>query len=102
MPRVAKRKRVPTLKERLVGEALADWLQEVGAEILSQREQSRGRWLTVWSTPYGCVMVSTTDNRVTGIAAQIQHDDPDAMLNGLATWSSTKDCSPVQRPRRAK
>lgn len=100
MPRTANKKRAPTQSELRVGQSLANWLRETGGEIITQQEQGRGRWLTTWRTPFGCLLVSTVDNRVAGIAAQIPHDTAGGMLDVLQAWASAAMYSPIRRRPR--
>lgn len=80
-------RRNPTAKERETGDALVNWLHEVGAEILSQKNQGRGRWLTIWRTPFGCLLVATVDNRVASVATQVPHGSPGELIEGLQAWA---------------
>lgn len=84
-------RRNPTVRERRVGESLADWLNEVGAEKLSEKNQGRGRWVTIWRTPFGCVLVGTLDNRVTAVATQVSHESPEELIDSLQAWASQSE-----------
>ena len=85
---IRRKRRAPTDKEKAVGTALSEWFTENGAECIGQTELSKGRWTTTWRTPFGCLIVTTVDNRIAAIAAQIPHDEPGAMLDRLTAWAS--------------
>ena len=80
--------RNPTKKEIEVGRTLAKWLHDQGIiEPLSQTKLSKGRFVTVYATPYGCLILETKEGRITAIATQIPHDNADAMLVALEHWT---------------
>lgn len=81
-------KRNPTKKEIEVGRQLAKWLHDHGIlEPLSQTKLAKGRHVTIYATPYGCLILETKDGRVVALAAQIPHDDANAMLVALDHWT---------------
>jgi hypothetical protein len=94
-------RRNPTARECRVGQALADWLHDVGAAKLSEMNQGRGRWVTIWRTPFGCVLVGTLDNRVTAVSTQVPHGSPEELVEGLQAWASqSMECRErIPKPR---
>jgi hypothetical protein len=98
-------RRNPTETELMVSEALTHWLEDVDAEMLRSVQLTKGRYTTTWKTPAGCLVFTVADNRVVGIAAQIDHGDPEEMIGQLNCWCPKEGvCSsiPQERPCRVE
>ena len=81
--------RSPTKREIEVTDALVRWLNQNDAKIVHERNQSRGRYLTIWHTRHGSVLVGTVDNLVAAVSVQVPVDDADRMTDFLECWART-------------
>ena len=89
MSHVKAEHRSPTKREMAVAKALGDWLERENAKIVSERDQSGGRRLSIWHTRHGSVLVGTVDNRVAAVSVQVPVDDADRMMDFLECWART-------------